>query len=117
MQYNELDPVLHSALRLSIVSTLVATHEADFNTVKATTGATAGNLSMHIRKLQDAGYIEVIKGFKDNYQHTLLRLTPAGLKAFEEYVAVLRKCLNLEVKTQSSGNDDASLPDIQTSPI
>ena len=117
MQYNEFDPVLHSALRLSIVSHLVATGEADFNTLKAATRATSGNLGMHIRKLQEADYVEVIKGFKGNYQHTLLRLTPKGLSAFEEYVAVLRKCLNLDEKTQTSHPENSSPADIQTSPI
>jgi predicted transcriptional regulator len=65
--YKDLDPILHSQLRLAIVSMLMAHEEADFNYIKEVTSATSGNISVQIKNLQDAGYIEVIKSFKNNY--------------------------------------------------
>jgi DNA-binding MarR family transcriptional regulator len=92
--YNELDPILHSQLRLAIVSLLISNHEVDFNQIKETTNATAGNISVQIKKLQDAGYIEVLKSFKNNYQNTSLKITTKGIKAFEEYVESLKQYIN-----------------------
>jgi len=92
--YKELDPLLHSQLRLAIVSLLIASREADFNQVKEATDATSGNISVQIKKLQDAGYIEVVKSFKNNYQNTSLKITDKGLKAFENYVENLKQYLN-----------------------
>lgn len=84
--FNELDPILHSQLRLAVMSLLMSVKEAEFTFVKEKTGATAGNLSVQIQKLKDAGYIEVTKQFKDNYPQTLCKVTPVGIKAFEAYV-------------------------------
>ena len=84
--FNELDPILHSQLRLAVMSLLMSVKEAEFMFVKEKTGATAGNLSVQIQKLKDAGYIEVTKQFKDNYPQTLCKVTPVGIKAFEAYV-------------------------------
>lgn len=64
--------------------------EAEFTFVKEKTGATAGNLSVQIQKLKDAGYIEVTKQFKDNYPQTLCKVTQKGIKAFEQYVKDLQ---------------------------
>lgn len=89
--FKELDPLLHSQLRLSVVSLLVSVKEAEFSFLKEKTGATAGNLSVQITKLADAGYIEVTKTFRDNYPLTTCRITPKGLKAFEGYVENLRQ--------------------------
>jgi predicted transcriptional regulator len=92
--FKELDPLLHSQLRLAIVSLLIASPEADFNQVKQATNATAGNISVQIKKLQDAGYIEVVKSFKNNYQNTSLKITDKGVKAFENYVESLKQYIN-----------------------
>jgi len=89
--YKNLDPILHSQLRLAIVSMLMANEEVDFNYVKEVTKATSGNISVQIKNLQDAGYIEVIKSFKNNYQNTTLKITKKGIKAFEEYVEILKQ--------------------------
>jgi DNA-binding MarR family transcriptional regulator len=88
--YKELDPLLHSQLRLSIVSFLVGIEEAEFNLLKEKTGASGGNLSVQIDKLSQAGYIEVEKTFRGKKPHTLCRLTKNGLKAFENYVNDLK---------------------------
>jgi DNA-binding transcriptional ArsR family regulator len=85
-----LNPILHSELRLAIISLLVSLAEADFNHLKITTKATAGNLSVQINKLKDAGYITVEKKFKDNYPLTLCKITPLGEEAFQEYVQNLQ---------------------------
>lgn len=89
--YKDLDPILHSQLRLAIVSMLMANEEVDFNYVKEVTHATSGNISVQIKNLQDAGYIEVIKSFKNNYQNTTLKITKKGIKSFEEYVSSLKQ--------------------------
>jgi DNA-binding transcriptional ArsR family regulator len=94
-EFNELDPVLHSQLRLAVVSLLVSVKEAEFTFLKEKTGATAGNLSVQLQKLKEAGYIEIIKQFKDNYPQTLCRITKNGIQAFEDYVANLKKYLNM----------------------
>lgn len=92
--YNDLDPLLHSQLRLAIVSMLVASEKADFTYIKEETKATAGNLSIQIKKLQDAGYIKVKKTFKNNYPNTMLSITKKGIDAFESYVNELKKYIN-----------------------
>ena len=89
--FEELDPVLHSQLRLAIMSILIGVKEAEFSYLKEKTGATAGNLSVQITKLSEAGYISVIKAFRDNYPLTTAAITPDGIKAFEKYVKALQK--------------------------
>ena len=91
--FKELDPILHSQLRLAIMSLLISVKEAEFTFLKDKTGATAGNISVQIQKLKDAGYIDVTKQFKDNYPQTLCKITPAGIIAFEEYVKNLQQYL------------------------
>lgn len=95
MPLKDLDPILHSQLRLKIVSHLMTVEESDFNEVKEVTGATSGNISVQVKKLQEVGYIKVEKGFKNNYQHTALSMTKKGATAFENYVEELKKYLNL----------------------
>jgi predicted transcriptional regulator len=92
--FKELDPILHSQLRLAIVSILIAVKEAEFTFIKEKTNATAGNLSVQIQKLKDAGYINVKKAFKDNYPQTICSITDAGITAFETYVENLKSYLN-----------------------
>ena len=93
--FNDLDPLLHSQLRLAIVSLLVSEEKTTFSQIKEVTKATSGNISVQIQKLEQAGYITVQKSFKDNYPNTELHLTPKGLQAFEEYVMALIGYLNL----------------------
>jgi predicted transcriptional regulator len=92
--FNDLDPILHSQLRLSIVSILITVDEADFTFIKDTTKAAAGNISIQIKKLQDAGYVKVEKTFKNNYPNTSVSITGKGIKAFEDYVKNLKKYIN-----------------------
>lgn len=86
----ELNPLLHSELRLGIMSILLSVEEADFSYLKQETKATAGNLSVQIDKLSKAEYIEVIKTYKGKMPCTLCRITPKGVEAFEEYVEALK---------------------------
>jgi len=92
--FNDLNPILHSQLRLSIVSILMTVEEAEFTFIKETTGAAAGNISIQIKKLQDAGYVKVEKTFKNNYPNTTVSITDKGIKAFENYVNNLKKYIN-----------------------
>jgi DNA-binding MarR family transcriptional regulator len=91
--FKELDPILHSQLRLAVMSLLISVKEAEFTFLKEKTNATAGNLSVQIQKLKDAGYIEVVKQFKDNYPQTICSITPQGIQAFENYVENLKSYL------------------------
>ena len=88
--FKELDPILHSQLRLAAISLLISVKEAEFTFIKEKTGATAGNLSVQLGKLKEAGYIDISKQFKDNYPLTLCRITKKGIDAFEQYVAALQ---------------------------
>lgn len=92
--FNDLDPILHSQLRLAVVSLLISVKEAEFTFLKEKTNATAGNLSVQIQKLKDVGYIDVLKQFKNNYPQTICRITPEGVNAFETYVKNLQVYLN-----------------------
>ena len=96
--FKELDPLLHSQLRLAIISFLVGIEDAEFNLLKEKTGASSGNLSVQIDKLNQAGYIEVEKTFRGKKPLTLCKLTKKGLKAFEEYVNDLRIYINPKSK-------------------
>ncbi|MGN6615769.1 MAG: winged helix-turn-helix domain-containing protein [Ilyomonas sp.] len=93
--FKDLDPILHSQLRLAVMSLLISVKEAEFTFIKEKTNATAGNLSVQIQKLKDAGYIEVIKEFKDNYPNTTCKITRKGITAFEAYVNALQAYLNV----------------------
>jgi DNA-binding MarR family transcriptional regulator len=94
--FKDLNPILHSQLRLAVVSILIAVKEAEFTYLREKTNATAGNLSVQINKLKEAGYIDVIKSFKDNYPQTICKITPQGVQAFEEYVKDLQSYLNIK---------------------
>lgn len=91
--FKKLDPLLHSELRLAVMSVLVNLEEADFVYLREATGATAGNLSVQIDKLTAAEYITVEKGYKGKKPQTLCKITPIGLKAFEDYVEALKSYL------------------------
>ena len=92
--FKELDPILHSQLRLAIMSLLIGVKEAEFTYLKEKTNSTSGNLSVQINKLKDAGYIDVVKQFKDNYPQTICKITKAGIDAFEVYVQALHSYVN-----------------------
>lgn len=91
--FKDLNPILHSQLRLAVMSILISVKDAEFTFLKDKTNATAGNLSVQIQKLKDAGYIDVIKQFKDNYPQTICKITSAGISAFEKYVENLKTYL------------------------
>ena len=93
--FKPLDPLLHSELRLAIMSILVSSAEVDFRYLKEQTNATSGNLSVQIDKLNAAGYIEVTKTFKGKMPCTLCKITQKGLNAFEDYVKTLQDYIRL----------------------
>ncbi len=97
--FQPLDPMLHSELRLAVMSLLISAEEAEFPYIKEQTGATAGNLSVQIEKLSTAGYIEVEKTFKGKRPCTICRVTPTGLKAFDDYVKTLKNYLEVGKKS------------------
>jgi DNA-binding transcriptional ArsR family regulator len=91
--FKDLDPILHSQLRLAVISLLISVKEAEFTFLREKTNASAGNLSVQIQKLKEAGYIDVVKQFKDNYPQTICKITTQGVQAFEEYVKNLQSYL------------------------
>jgi len=91
----ELDPLLHSELRLGVISILLGVEEADFVYLREQTGATGGNLSVQIDKLEKAGYITVEKTYAGKKPRTVCHITTAGKRAFEEYVNTLKTYLKL----------------------
>lgn len=88
--FKDLDPLLHSQLRLAVMSLLIGVDSAEFVFIKEKTGATAGNLSVQLDKLSNAGYISVSKSFKGKKPVTSCSITKVGIKAFEEYVNTLK---------------------------
>jgi DNA-binding transcriptional ArsR family regulator len=88
--FKDLDPLLHQQLRLSVISLLISVSEAEFTFLKEKTNASAGNLSVQLSKLKDAGYIEIDKKFKDNYPLTICKITQQGVVAFEKYVEAIK---------------------------
>ena len=93
--FKELNPLLHSQLRLAIISLLIGVEEADFVFIKNETGATSGNLSVQIDKLREAGYIEVKKTFQGNFPRTICNITSNGIEAFNEYVNSIKDYLKV----------------------
>ena len=89
--FKELDPLLHSQLRLAIMSLLITIESAEFTFLKEKTNATAGNISVQLDKLQQAGYISIAKSFKGKKPLTTCTITRKGILAFEDYVNTLRQ--------------------------
>lgn len=89
--YKNLDPIMHAPLRLAIVSYLMAHSKGSFKELKENTKATSGNISVQLKKLEEAGYLRIEKSFLDNYPLTQVALTKKGIKAFENYVEALKK--------------------------
>jgi DNA-binding MarR family transcriptional regulator len=94
--FKPLDPLLHSELRLAIISLLIGLQEADFVYLKEKTKATSGNLSVQIDKLKEAEYIEVEKSFKGKMPCTTCKITPKGIAAFQTYIDALQSYLKPE---------------------
>jgi len=93
-QFKDLDPILHSQLRLAVVSLLMSVEEAEFSFLQEKIQATSGNLSIQITRLREAGYITVTKKFRKNYPLTLCKITPLGRQKFAEYISALKDYLN-----------------------
>lgn len=91
--FKELDPLLHSELRLAVMSLLVSVKIADFTYLKEKTGATSGNLSVQIEKLRTADYISVEKGYRGKMPQTVCKITETGLAAMDSYVDALKSYL------------------------
>lgn len=89
----EVDRIIHEPARLMVVALLAAVQEADFQYLHQSTGLTKGNLSAHLSKLEDAGYITIEKTFRGKYPLTICSLTKHGREAFENYRKILRGTL------------------------
>ena len=92
--FQELDPLLHQQLRLQIMTLLMSVETAEFNFILNETGATRGNISVQMKKLDEAKYISIKKSFRDNYPLTTYVVTEKGKKAFETYVKTLEAYIN-----------------------
>lgn len=93
-EFKPLDPLLHAQLRLAIMSLLIGVESAEFTFIKEKTGATAGNVSVQLDKLEKAGYIEIEKSFKGKRPLTTCNISKKGIHAFEEYVKNLKQYIN-----------------------
>ncbi|NLI35130.1 MAG: transcriptional regulator [Bacteroidales bacterium] len=91
----DLDPLLHSQLRLAVVSILMSVEEADFVFLKEKTNSTAGNLSVQLEKLSEAGYIEANRTLEGRRTRTVCRMTEKGRQAFASYIDTLKDYLNV----------------------
>ncbi|SKC52838.1 winged helix-turn-helix domain-containing protein [Ohtaekwangia koreensis] len=92
--FNDLDPLLHSQLRLAVMSLLISVESAEFTFLKEKTKSTAGNLSVQLDKLSEAGYIQIVKSFRGKKPLTTCSITKKGIKAFEDYVNNLKQYIN-----------------------
>ena len=90
-QIADIDEVIHGRVRLGIMAYLSGAETADFNELKARLQVTDGNLSVHLRKLEDAGFVEVLKSFQGRRPLTRARLTDAGRKAFVDYLDAMAR--------------------------
>lgn len=91
----QIDDVIHGRVRLGVMAYLAAADGADFNTLKGKIGATDGTLSVHLRKLEEAGYIAIAKSFRNRRPLTTCRLTPEGRRAFKRYLDALGRLTGL----------------------
>ena len=94
MEFNDLNPLLHNELRLKIMAALDSLDDADFVYLKTLTKATAGNISVQITKLEEAGYIRVHRSGEGRGSHTVCRITETGAKALQEYEKALMGYFN-----------------------
>jgi len=93
--FQQLDRVIHEKGRLAIMSSLAASPDLSFTELRESLGMTDGNLTTHIRTLQEAGYVAVTKSFQNNRPLTTCVLTPAGRKAFTAYIDLLEQIVAL----------------------
>lgn len=100
MSFDDLNPLLHSQLRLAIMSLLISVEKADYKFIKEKTEASSGNISVQISKLEDAGYIDVSKTFKNKKPNTSYKITQKGVKAFEKYVNNIQQYLHTDDETK-----------------
>ncbi|MEO6938877.1 MAG: transcriptional regulator [Candidatus Kapaibacterium sp.] len=91
--YSKLDDLIHSRIRLAIMAVLISVDQADFNLLKQKVNATDGNLSVHLKKLEDANYLSVKKGFIGRKPQSIYKLTAIGRKAFEAYLDRLEQLI------------------------
>ena len=92
--FKDLDPLLHSQLRLGVMSLLLSLEKAEFTFIKEKTNSTAGNLSIQLDKLSEAGYITIEKSFKGKKPLTTCSITKKGIQAFDDYVKTLKLYIN-----------------------
>lgn len=93
-QYDEPDQLIHAPVRLAILSALISVREADFNFLKEVIDTSDGNLSVHLSKLEDAGYIEIHKSFVGKRPRTSCTMTEKGREAFKQYVATIEQYIH-----------------------
>ena len=91
--YQKIDEVLHSRIRTAIMAVLISVEEAEFKFLKEKVNATDGNLSVHLKKLEDAGYVKVNKSFIDRKPLSKYKITNKGHKAFEDYILKLESII------------------------
>lgn len=99
--FNPLDTLLHSQVRLAIVSILMSVEEAEFVFLKEQIDVSAGNLSLQLDKLKENNYITIKKGYKNNYPVTICKISKKGIKAFENYVACLKQYIEIAPKEKN----------------
>lgn len=100
--FNELDVILHSQVRLAIVSILMGVEEAEFVFLKENINVSAGNLSLQLEKLKANGYVTIKKGFKNNYPLTTCKITKKGIQAFDNYVENLKQYIEVSNKAKKT---------------
>ena len=105
--FEQLDPLLHSQLRLGIISILLSVEEADFVYLQEKTKSTSGNLSVQLDRLNEAGYIEVDKFIDGRRPRTVCKITPVGIEAFQSYVKALEGYLNWEEREEPTKSDNS----------
>jgi DNA-binding MarR family transcriptional regulator len=96
--YQQLDDVIHSRIRLAVVAVLAAVEEADFTYLRDQVNATDGNLGAHLGRLEDAGYVTVRKKFVERKPISRYRLTREGRRAFADYVDRLERLLRARAR-------------------
>ncbi|MBU7023965.1 MAG: transcriptional regulator [Theionarchaea archaeon] len=90
----DIDKLIHEPARLLILAHLYVVNSADFLFLQSQTGLTSGNLSSHVTKLEEAGYVEIEKGYVEKKPHTMLKLTERGRNAFKDYVQSMKQIFN-----------------------
>ena len=92
--FADLDQVIHAPARLMVISYLYVVESVDYVYLVNLTGLTWGNLATHLNKLEEAGYVEIIKSFKGKKPHSAIRLTDAGRSSFEDYITLMQCVIN-----------------------